>query len=944
MRTLAVLLLLVSALVSSVIVLVAPGSPAGAQSAPAAGAYVPLSPARILDTRDAGSGGPIAAQTSRDIQVTGGGGVPTTDVLAVAVTVAAFNNTTEGWGLMWQAGTTRPNPASNINYIPGKVVNNAITSRVSAAGKVSFYTLSATDITVDVVGYYRSSPGGGGYVALSQTRFLDTRTEGGKVAAGTTFYRKLRGVAGIPDSTAVTAVALNMSTFNQEAHGLSIVYPRGQARPNTSTMNYVPWHIQTQLVLAKLSGDGLSNFYVSTTTDMVLDIVGYYTEGSGAQFVPLPSTRVIDTRYNIPGWGKGPITQALAAGTHTAIKLTGLGGVPESGVSAVLVNATADTVGSAPGFLTFWASGDTQPDTNNLTYYANEDRSNLVIAKVGADGKAIVTNSFGTTALALDVVGYFSNDSGALTPRKPRTTPIAAGHGHSLAITTSGKVLAGGDNDHGQLGDGTVDGRQEPREVRVGDGPLTGVISVAAGGTHSLALKADGTVWAWGDNSLGQLGDGSRIQRSTAVQAHFVSRVVAIGAGGHHSMAVLADGSVWSWGNNSVGQLGDGNLDPADYTAIPIRAEGLSNAVAVAGGLAHSLALKSDGSVWAWGANDMGQIGGDGSSPVPRPVAGVSGANSVAAGNDHSLVSTANGTVLAWGSNSSSQLGPNASLSVSRSPVVVSGLPAVAHVAAGFLHSVGLGTDGSVWGWGANDEYQLGLGFIVPARFAIPQRLVLPNGNFFVDGVTVAAGGKHSLGVTGNGSLFEWGRHRGGFCMVATLVVLGALVLLPFVIGGSPPSSNPPPRPTANCDDGEIPTNLDNPIDIKTASLTTATDLEDLIHYVEMANSWLAKAGPQIVQKTTDTQLGRDKNRAVAAEKKRAADQNNAYDSATEVPGHVPDTAVAGTGEPPCGFLRMTPASNAAAAGPIGNAAKTGATVSHFTIDGKIPRGGVLPD
>ena len=443
-RSLSLLLLLVSAVLGSIVVLVPPGTPASAQSAPAAGVYVPLSPARIRDTRNPGSGGPIAAQTSRDIQVTGLGGVPTTDVLAVAVTVAAFNNTSGGWGLMWQAGTTRPNPASNINYIPGRVVNNAITSKVSAAGKVSYYSLASTDITVDVVGYYRSSPGGGGYVALPQARLLDTRTTGAKVA-GSTLDRKLRGVAGIPDSAAVTAVALNMSTLNQEAHGLSIVYPRGQARPDTSTMNYVPWRIQTQLVPAKLSADGFSNFYVSTTTDVILDIVGYYTEGSGARFVPLPSTRVIDTRYNIPGWGKGPITQPLAPGTDTAIKLTGMAGVPETGVSTVVVNAVADTAGSAIGFLTFWATGDARPATNSLTYYPNEDSSNLVIAKVGSDGKAIVTNSYGSTALVLDVVGYFSTDPGPSAPTNVMAAP--ADQGSTVAwgppLNNGGTAIAG---------------------------------------------------------------------------------------------------------------------------------------------------------------------------------------------------------------------------------------------------------------------------------------------------------------------------------------------------------------------------------------------------------------------------------------------------------------------------------------------------------------------
>lgn len=414
-------LLLVGALVAGLLVLATPAPPALAQSAPAAGEYVPLSPARLLDSRAAGSGGALAALTSRDIQVTGQGGVPTTDVLAVVVNLAAFNNTADGWGLVWPTGATRPNPASNINYIAGRAVNNAATVKLGTAGKISYYTLVATDVTVDVVGYYRSSPGAGGYVGVTQTRVLDTRYTGVKIAAGTTLDRKLRGVAAIPDSAAVTAVALNMSTFSQEAPGWVTVFPRGQALPNTSSMNFVAGRIQTQLVLATLSADGWASFYAAAATDMVLDVVGYYIEGSGARFVPLTPTRIVDTRYGEPGWGIGPITAALAPNTNTAIKLTGMGGVPETGVGTVVINAVADTSGSTIGQLSFWASGDVQPTgTVSLTYYPNEDTANLVMAKVGSDGKAVITNYAGTTALILDVVGYFGTESGPTT-----TTTVA---------------------------------------------------------------------------------------------------------------------------------------------------------------------------------------------------------------------------------------------------------------------------------------------------------------------------------------------------------------------------------------------------------------------------------------------------------------------------------------------------------------------------------------
>ena len=200
-------LLLIGALVAGLVVLVTPARPALAQTAPATGVYVPLSPARIFNTQ-AGGGGVVAAQSSRDVQVAGLGGIPTTDVLAVVLDLTAYNNNSGAWGILWQAGTTRPYPASSINYVPGRVVTNSVTTKVgtsgSAAGKVSFFTWEATDMLIDVVGYYRTAPGGGGgYAPLTQIRILDTA--GAKIPANSSIDRKLRGVAGIPDSTAVTA-------------------------------------------------------------------------------------------------------------------------------------------------------------------------------------------------------------------------------------------------------------------------------------------------------------------------------------------------------------------------------------------------------------------------------------------------------------------------------------------------------------------------------------------------------------------------------------------------------------------------------------------------------------------------------------------------------------------------------------------------------------------
>ena len=125
------------------------------------------------------------------------------------------------------------------------------------------------------------------------------------------------------------------------------------------------------------------------------------------------------------------------------------------------------------------------------------------------------------------------------------------------------------------------------------------MVAIAGGDSHSLALKSDGTVWAWGYNGCGQLGDGSTTNRLTPVQVSGLTGVVAIAGGGSHSLALKSDGTVWAWGCNDYGQLGDGTTT---NRLTPVQVSGLTGVVAIAGGGAHSLALKSDGTVWAWGA------------------------------------------------------------------------------------------------------------------------------------------------------------------------------------------------------------------------------------------------------------------------------------------------------------------------------------------------------
>ena len=194
---------------------------------------------------------------------------------------------------------------------------------------------------------------------------------------------------------------------------------------------------------------------------------------------------------------------------------------------------------------------------------------------------------------------------------------IAAGEGHSLALAGDGTVWAWGANGYGQLGDGTRVGRDAPQPVP----GLAGIQAIAAGSVHSLAVAADGTVWAWGGQRVGEFGDGTDSILPIQVPGLIGIRAVAGGRG--HSLALAADGVVWAWGDNLNHQLGDGT---GIRSATPVQARGLSGVQAIAAGENHSLALLDCGQLWAWGSNVFYPLLGDSTHtarPTPVPVPGI---------------------------------------------------------------------------------------------------------------------------------------------------------------------------------------------------------------------------------------------------------------------------------------------------------------------------------
>ena len=325
-------------------------------------------------------------------------------------------------------------------------------------------------------------------------------------------------------------------------------------------------------------------------------------------------------------------------------------GIPPSSDASTTVDTTAPTVAS-----TSPAAGTTGVDIgttitatlsepmdvtsiNTATFTLMDNNSIAVTGTVTYSGlTATFTPSeklLGTTTYTATITTDAKDKAGNTAVNKvwSFTTEtivieIAGGGGHTIALKSDGTVWTWGNNGDGQLGDGGTTGSSIPDQVN----DLSGVSAIASGADHSMALKSDGTVWAWGRNQFGQLGDGTTIQRNTPVQVSGLTGVTAIAGGALHSIALKSDGTVWTWGLNENGQLGDGT---GTNKTTPVQVSGLTDVTAIAGGVEHTIALKNDGTVWGWGHNQLGQLG-DGTSgsgtnkSTPVQVNGLTGVISI---------------------------------------------------------------------------------------------------------------------------------------------------------------------------------------------------------------------------------------------------------------------------------------------------------------------------
>ena len=215
---------------------------------------------------------------------------------------------------------------------------------------------------------------------------------------------------------------------------------------------------------------------------------------------------------------------------------------------------------------------------------------------------------------------------------------------YSMAIKTDGSLWAWGSNYYGQIGDGTTQDTSTPVKI------MDSVVSVSAGGSHTMAIRTDGNLWAWGVNNCGQIGDGTG--QSKFLPVKIMDSVLSVSAGGDHTMAIRTDGSLWAWGCNDYVQLGDGT---SKNKLTPVKI--MDSVLSVSAGLHHTMAIKTDGSLWAWGSNGLGQLGDGTGQNKFLPIKIMDSVVSVSTGSRHTVAIRTDGSLWAWGRNDYVQLG-----------------------------------------------------------------------------------------------------------------------------------------------------------------------------------------------------------------------------------------------------------------------------------------------
>jgi hypothetical protein len=384
----------------------------GTKTGGSAGTFFPVTPMRILDTRD-GTGGfkaPLGANATDSLMVTGNNendNVPAmnTGVTSVVLSVTAVGPTASSYVSVYGDGTG--GGSATLDFTPGIIVPNTVVVPVKD-GKVDFYNHSGSvNVVAVVTGYYSTATGGSGFNPITPAHLFDTRNGTGMSAAGamgpnSTDTVQVTGAANVPNSSSVTAVALDVTAISGTASSYVGIYP-GTSGPSAATsLSFAPGQIIANTEIVPVGTDGTIKFYNhSGTVNVTADVTGYYsTSGSGTTFTAVTPSHLLDTRNATGGF------KPLGTGGTLSLPVVGVGGVPLN-ASAVVLNVTV--VGpTGSSYVAAYPDPEGHAASTGLDFAAGETIANLVVVPV-VDGKIDFYNHAGSVNVTADVLGYYGS-------------------------------------------------------------------------------------------------------------------------------------------------------------------------------------------------------------------------------------------------------------------------------------------------------------------------------------------------------------------------------------------------------------------------------------------------------------------------------------------------------------------------------------------------------
>lgn len=349
---------------------------------------------------------------------------------------------------------------------------------------------------------------------------------------------------------------------------------------------------------------------------------------------------------------------------------------------------------------------------------------------------------------------------------------LGGGGDYFVAMKSDGTLWTWGNNTYGQLGNGTTSGNfPTPAQV----GTLNTWSKISGGDQHILAIKNDGTLWAWGYNFWGQLGNLSSTNQNTPFQVGTDNDWLQAVAGGNNSFALKTNGKIYAWGHNGYGQMGNGTVSSNPVLVAPTQVGTDSNWAQIAGGSGHCMAIKTDGTLWGWGYNTTGQVGVNTNTnvTVPTQVGTANDWAKVFCGDAHTLALKNDGTLWSWGTNNYGQLG-NGNTTSQLAPVLIDSMHTWSSIAGGASHTLAITTTGNLFVFGYNGYGQLGNG--TSANSGISTLTQIGNGFSWS---LAGAGWYFSEAMRTDGTLWGWGKNNNGQTGIS---VSGANVLTPSIV------------------------------------------------------------------------------------------------------------------------------------------------------------------